>query len=102
MATCKGAKRDGAPCQSPIVMPNGYCVRHQDQARRQSVAQEPSAHAGAARRQSVIPPEPEPQAIACEPRGDLWCLLLCLAGSMALVLGVAALLRRLWRALQDA
>jgi hypothetical protein len=29
---CKGQKRDGNPCRSPIVLDNGYCRAHQDQA----------------------------------------------------------------------
>lgn len=32
MATCKGRKKDGTPCRSPIVLDNGYCRAHQDQA----------------------------------------------------------------------
>jgi len=86
MATCKGMKLDGTPCQSPIVMSNGYCARHQDQAR-----QEPAPA-----------PAPGPQqAITCQSRGDLWCLLICVAGALALILFVASMLQRLWRALQD-
>jgi len=86
MATCKGKKLDGTPCQSPIVMPNGYCARHQDQAR-----QEPDP---------LPAPDPQP-AITCHPGGDIWCLLICVAGAMALILFVASLFQRLWRSLQD-
>ena len=32
MATCKGRKNDGTPCQSTILLANGYCRAHQDQA----------------------------------------------------------------------
>lgn len=32
MATCKGCKKDGTPCRSTIVLDNGYCRAHQDQA----------------------------------------------------------------------
>ena len=83
MATCKGKKLDGTPCQSPIVMPNGYCARHQDQ-----VSEE-------------LAPSPEPPATICEARGDIWCGLVCAAAGMAIVLCLAALLRRIARALRD-
>lgn len=41
MATCKGRKKDGAPCNSPIVLDNGYCRAHQDQAPEAKVSEEP-------------------------------------------------------------
>jgi hypothetical protein len=34
MATCKGRKKDGTPCRSPIVLDNGYC--RQTNTRRQA------------------------------------------------------------------
>jgi len=37
MTTCKGRKRDGTPCRSPIVLDNGYCRTHQDQAPEEPV-----------------------------------------------------------------
>ena len=86
MTTCKGKKLDGTPCQSPIVMPNGYCARHQDQAHEEP-APSPAR-------------EPLP-ATTCEACGDLWCMLFCIAGAMALVLCLVAILRRIGRALQD-
>ena len=86
MATCKGKKLDGTPCQSPIVMPSGYCARHQDQAFIESAPL----------------PAPDPgEATTCQSSGDIWCLLICVAGATALILFVASLLQRLWRSLQD-
>lgn len=41
MATCKGRKRDGTPCRSPIVLDNGYCHAHQDQAPEAKAPEEP-------------------------------------------------------------
>ena len=41
MATCKGRKRDGTPCRSPIVLDNGYCHAHQDQASEAKAPEEP-------------------------------------------------------------
>lgn len=86
MATCKGRKLDGTPCQSPIVMPNGYCARHQDQARGQAA---PTPARG-----------PQP-AMTCDSPGDIWYLLILVAGALAFILFVASVLQRLWRALQD-
>jgi hypothetical protein len=37
MAACKGIKKDGTPCRSPIVLDNGYCRAHQDQASEEPV-----------------------------------------------------------------
>lgn len=31
MATCKGRRKDGTPCRSPIVLGDAYCRAHQDQ-----------------------------------------------------------------------
>ena len=33
VGTCKGRKKDGTPCQSRILLGNGYCSVHQEQAR---------------------------------------------------------------------
>ncbi len=41
MATCKGRKKDGTPCKSPIVLHNGYCRAHQDQATQATAPEEP-------------------------------------------------------------
>jgi uncharacterized protein YjbI with pentapeptide repeats len=41
MATCKGCKKDGTPCESPIVLDNGYCRAHQDQAPEAKATEEP-------------------------------------------------------------
>jgi uncharacterized protein YjbI with pentapeptide repeats len=41
MATCKGRKKDGTPCRSPIVLDNGYCRAHQDQAPEAKALEEP-------------------------------------------------------------
>jgi len=41
MTTCKGRKKDGTPCESPIVLDNGYCRAHQDQAHEAKVPEEP-------------------------------------------------------------
>ena len=41
MATCKGRKKDGTPCRSPIVLDNGYCRAHQDQATQAMAPEEP-------------------------------------------------------------
>lgn len=41
MATCKGYKKDGTPCRSPIVLGNGYCHAHQDQAPEAGSPEEP-------------------------------------------------------------
>jgi len=41
MATCKGRKKDGTPCRSPIVLDNGYCRAHQDQAAGAENLEEP-------------------------------------------------------------
>ena len=41
MATCKGRKKDGTPCRSPIVLDNGYCRAHQDQAPEAKASEEP-------------------------------------------------------------
>ena len=40
MATCKGRKKDGTPCRSPIVLDNGYCRAHQDQALQATAPEE--------------------------------------------------------------
>jgi hypothetical protein len=32
MVACKGRKKDGTPCNSSVVLENGYCHWHQDQA----------------------------------------------------------------------
>jgi len=32
MTTCKGHKKDGTSCRSPIVLDDGYCLAHRDQA----------------------------------------------------------------------
>ena len=37
MATCKGRKKDGTPCGSHIVLVNGYCRVHQDQATEEPI-----------------------------------------------------------------
>jgi len=83
MATCKGLKKDGTPCQSPIVLANGYCARHQDHA---SVEDTPQTE--------------EPcQAQICECCGDPRQMLLC-AGAVALLITVIVLVRKLARALR--
>jgi len=41
MVTCKGRKKDGAPCGSPIVLENGYCRAHQGQAGEVKTEEEP-------------------------------------------------------------
>jgi uncharacterized protein YjbI with pentapeptide repeats len=38
---CKGTKKDGAPCRSPVILKNGYCRWHQDQAPEATVSKQP-------------------------------------------------------------
>ena len=41
MPTCKGRRKDGTPCQSRVVMYNGYCRVHQGQAPEAAYPEEP-------------------------------------------------------------
>lgn len=41
MTTCKGCKKDGTPCRSPIVLDNGYCRSHQEQAQQAKGSEKP-------------------------------------------------------------
>jgi hypothetical protein len=36
MAQCKGTRKDGNRCRSSVVLANGYCSAHQDQAKKAS------------------------------------------------------------------
>ena len=40
MLTCRGYKKGGVCCKSPIVLDNGYCRVHQDQAREEEILEE--------------------------------------------------------------
>jgi formylglycine-generating enzyme required for sulfatase activity len=50
--TCRGTRKDGKPCTSPVVLSNGYCSVHQGQVPKAAAPESPSAV------EDAIPEEP--------------------------------------------
>jgi len=85
MSTCKGQRKDGSPCQSRIVMSNGYCRTHQGQAPEATLSEEPIPW-GRERLQAAITANGGPEGLDLG-RADLSELDLSFMDLHGLVLG---------------